>query len=93
LVTGTLGTLLVLAGLIVPGHLSPVYKGWMQFGLALSKITTPIFMGIVYYLVITPSGLLKRLFSKNEMARPRTAPSYWAERAVGERHGDLKRQF
>ena len=57
-----LGLVLVAAGIIVPARLGPVYIGWMKFGLLLSKVTTPIILGIVYYLVITPTGLVRRLF-------------------------------
>jgi hypothetical protein len=94
MVTSTASGLLILAGLLIPGRLGPVYAGWMKFGLAISKVTTPIIMGAMFYLVITPFGLVKRMFSRSSVARqPRTAPSYWAERPVGARRGDLKRQF
>ncbi len=57
-------------GLIAPMSLQPVYHGWMRFGLLLSRVTTPLIMGLVFYLVITPFGLLARLFgSKDAMAR------------------------
>jgi predicted membrane metal-binding protein len=56
-------------GLIAPMSLRPVYTGWMKFGLMLSKITTPIIMGIVFYAVFAPMGLVMRLFGKDSMAR------------------------
>ena len=57
-------------GLIAPMSLQPVYRGWMHFGLLLSRVTTPIIMGLVFYLMITPFGLIARLFSsKDAMAR------------------------
>ena len=57
-------------GLLAPMSLQPVYRVWMRFGLLLSRVTTPLIMGLVFYLVITPSGLLHRLFaSKDAMAR------------------------
>ncbi len=56
-------------GLVAPTSLRPVYRAWMRFGLLLSKITTPIIMGLVFYLVITPFGLVRRLFAKDAMAR------------------------
>ena len=55
-VAGALGAAFIVAGLLAPGQLGLVYRGWMAFGLALSKITTPIFMGVVYFLVISPIG-------------------------------------
>lgn len=62
------GVLLVW-GLAAPGSLRPVYRGWMHFGLLLSKITTPIIMGIVFFIVITPMGLARRLAGKDALAR------------------------
>ena len=57
-------------GLIAPMSLRPVYRVWMRFGLLLSRVTTPLIMGLVFFLVITPFGLVHRLFgSKDAMAR------------------------
>ncbi|MBL8201975.1 MAG: hypothetical protein JNK40_13495 [Chromatiales bacterium] len=72
---------LALLGLAAPNALRPVYHWWMRFGLLMSKITTPIIMGIVFYLVITPMGLVMRLMGKDYMARRLRdkAPSYRIE--------------
>lgn len=56
-------------GLIVPMSLRGVYRGWMRFGLLLSKITTPIIMGIVFYLLVTPMGMIRRLAGKDSLGR------------------------
>ena len=53
------GVLAVL-GLVAPMALNPVYKIWMRFGLIMSKIMTPLIMGIVFYFVITPVGLFRK---------------------------------
>jgi hypothetical protein len=92
-VTATLGTLLVLAGLVIPATLGPVFRGWMAFGLLLSKVTTPIFMSIVFFIVITPLGLLRRAISGNALIPKRTAETFWHSRPVNERRGNLQRQF
>ena len=60
---------LVLWGLVAPTTLKPVYRGWMRLGLLLSKVTTPIIMGVVFYLVITPTGIWRRLAKKDSLAR------------------------
>jgi Na+/proline symporter len=80
-----------LAGLLVPGRLGPVYRGWMGFAHAISRVTTPIFMGVVYYLVITPVGLVRRAVGGNPLRAHRGA-SGWVDRA-GSPRGDLTRQF
>jgi len=64
-----LAAILIFFGLVAPMWLQPVYRLWMKFGLILNKITTPIIMVIVFYLVITPIGLVRRLVSDDPMAR------------------------
>jgi hypothetical protein len=59
-----LAGILIILGLTVPMALQPVYKIWMRFGLALNKVTTPVILGLVFFLVITPTGLIRRLESK-----------------------------
>ena len=80
LVLGALGGTLILAGIVIPGHLGPVYRAWMRFGLLLSKVTTPIFMGLVYFVVLTPMGLLMRLLGRNPLVQERVEDSFWVKR-------------
>jgi hypothetical protein len=56
-------------GLVAPLSLRPVYYVWMRFGLLLNKVTTPLILGIVFFLVISPLGLLRRLSRNDPMAR------------------------
>jgi hypothetical protein len=90
-VLGGLATLLILAGLVVPGQLGPVQRGWMGLALLISKVTTPVFMGIVFFIVIAPVGLLMRLFGRNPIKHKAVNRSYWVRR-TGAR-GDLTHQF
>lgn len=59
-VLGTLGVLLVVPGLVAPGILGPVERGWMRFAEVLGRINTRIILALVYCLVITPVGLVRR---------------------------------
>ncbi|MBT8099844.1 MAG: sxtJ [Gammaproteobacteria bacterium] len=63
-----LGVLAAIA-LAIPEALRPVYYWWMRLALLLSKITTPIILGIVFFLVLTPMGLIMRLFGNDPMRR------------------------
>jgi hypothetical protein len=90
-VAGALGGLLLLAGLLIPGRLGPVYDAWMGLAKAMSKVTTPIFMGIVYFLVFAPMGILRRAMGKNSLARPGEA-GVWINRDPSYR-SDMNRQF
>ncbi len=94
LVFGVTSGLLLLSGLLIPSWLGPVYRGWMGFALLLSKVTTPIFMGIIFFLVMAPIGLVMRLLGRNPVVRQENAGSFWVPRPEGpKRRSDLTRQF
>jgi hypothetical protein len=88
-----LGTLLIAAGLIAPSRLGPVYRGWNALALAISKVTTPIFMGVIYFLVLTPTGLLARLLGHRPLSRIRGEPTHWQNRPAGGTRGNMNHQF
>ncbi len=97
-VLGILGGVLVIAGLLIPTRLGPVRRAWMGLAHAISKVTTPIIMGVIYFLLITPIGLVRRNVGKNPLVRrlgsPELAPEgYWVTRKPGERRSDLARQY
>src|SRR2546423_9425325 len=54
-----------LVALIVPGLLAPLNRVWTKFGLLLHKVISPLVSGIMFFLVITPTGLVMRLFGKD----------------------------
>jgi len=60
---------LALWAILAPASLGPVYRGWMRFGLILNAIMSRIILGIVFYLVVFPIGLLMRLKGHDPMAR------------------------
>ncbi|HUL49849.1 MAG TPA: SxtJ family membrane protein [Gemmatimonadales bacterium] len=94
IVFGSLGGVLVLAALIIPAQLGPVERAWMGLGHALSRVTSPIFLGIVFYLCITPIGFLMRLFGSAPLARPARGTSGWIARTPETRRRlDMQRQF
>ena len=90
-VFGGLGIALTAAGAVIPGRLGPVYRAWMGLALAISKVTTPVFMGIVFFVVITPAGLVMRLFGRNPIRHREVNRSYWAAR--NQLRGGMKNQF
>ncbi|HTK49294.1 MAG TPA: SxtJ family membrane protein [Gemmatimonadaceae bacterium] len=69
-----LGSALVVAALVMPTSLGPVERAWMGLAHAISKVTTPVFMGIVYFLVILPIGFARRS-SGNSPIVPRSRPA------------------
>ena len=91
-VMSALGGVLLLAGLVLPGRLGPVYRAWMAMALAISKVTTPIFMAVVYFVVLTPTGLIMRVVGKRPMTHRLENGSFWHSTA-GRPKSDLRRQF
>jgi len=55
------GGVLAAWGTVAPSSLNPVYKLWMRFGLIMNRITTPIILGIVFFLVFAPIAVAMRL--------------------------------
>lgn len=55
--------------LLLPTTLKPVYIGWMKFGNMMNWINTRILLGIVFYGLILPMGLVLRVFGKDPMKR------------------------
>jgi hypothetical protein len=87
------GAALVLLGLVLPAALVPVQRVWMGLALAISKVTTPIFLGVVYFGVIAPIGLVRRLGGENLARRSRGKASFWVSRQPGQEKHDMERQF
>jgi len=91
-ITGVLGMLLVLAALAVPTHLGPLQRAWMGLARAISKVTTPIFMGIVFFIVMTPLGLVMRSFGRRALVHREQDGGFWVAPPSGGR-SDMERQF
>jgi hypothetical protein len=64
---------------------------WTQFGIILGKIISPIVMGLVFFVVVTPIGLLVRIFKKDFMCLKRGTSSYWINRE--NKLQSMKKQF
>ena len=72
----------LVVALPVPSALAPLNRLWLRLGLLLYKVVNPVVMGILFYLCVTPMGLVMRLFGK-DFVRLKCDPearSYWIER-------------
>ena len=56
-------------GLLAPSAVRPFYRIWMRFGMIMNAITTPVILGIVYYAVVLPYGVVLRLLGKDPLTR------------------------
>jgi saxitoxin biosynthesis operon SxtJ-like protein len=93
-VLGGIGALLILLGAIVPGALTPVFRAWMGAATVLSRITTPILLALIYFAVLTPIGVLRRLAGKGRISSPSIRDSFWVpRREQRQRREHLERQF
>ena len=61
--------ILALLAVAVPNALGPVYRGWMKVGNVLGWINTRIILGLVFFVIVFPVGLLRRLFGSDPMRR------------------------
>ena len=87
-----LGGALLAAGVAIPGRLSGVHRSWMAFGHAISRVTSPIVIGAVYFLVITPTGALIRLFGRDPLRHKERDGGFWVPASSAGR-SDLENQF
>ena len=81
-VLGGLGAALTVLGLTTPVVLKPVYRVWMALAVVLGFVMTRVILTVVYYLVMTPIGLVMRLLGKDPLDRRPDpgAASYWIEK-------------
>ena len=87
-----ISTIFLLLGLINSKILNPFNKLWFKFGIFLGKIISPIIMGIIFFLVVTPIGLLMRLLNKDLLnLKFNNNSSYWIEKT--EPKSKMKNQF
>ena len=89
-VTLPLGGLLVLFGLVFPAALVWPNKAWMALAEVLSFVTTRIILAFVFFVIVTPIGVIKRLFGWDPLHRRAAgSDSYWlpySERQKDPRH-------
>ena len=79
-------------GLINSKLLTPLNKLWFKFGILLGNIIAPIIMGIVFFLVVTPIGLIMRFFRKDILKlKKNTSDSYWINK--DDTNSSMKNQF
>jgi hypothetical protein len=93
-VLGALSAALILGGLLVPTHLGPVERAWMKWAHAISRVTTPVVMAVMYFGVLTPIGLIRRWVGQNPVEHRPSAGSYWKTRPAGKRRStSMEQQF
>jgi hypothetical protein len=84
----------LLFAMLSPRWLAPANRLWMRFGLLLGKIISPIVLGVLFFVVFTPIGLLMRMFGRDILGRSfdKSATSYWVIRSPPGPDGESLRE-
>ena len=84
--------LFLILGIINSKILTPLNKVWFKFGIFLGKIISPIIMGIIFFLVVTPIAFLMRMLNKDLLnLKFNKKSSYWIEKT--DPKSTMKNQF
>ena len=82
----------LILGLINSRILNPLNKLWFKFGILLGKIVSPIIMGIIFFLVVTPIGFIMRILGKDLLnLKFNSNKTYWIEKK--DPKSSMKKQF
>jgi len=88
----TISGIFFILGIFNSKLLLPLNKIWFKFGMLLGNFIAPIVMGIVFFLVVTPTGLIMRLLGKDLLnLKKNNKNSYWIEKDNS--NSNLKNQF
>lgn len=90
-----LSALLAAVTLLAPQILSPLNRFWHSFGLLLGKIVSPIVLGVIFFVLITPISVITRVFGRDELKmKKRSVDSYWVDRSPpGPTSDSFKNQY
>jgi len=88
-----LSIIFFILGVINSKLLTPLNKLWFKFGIFLGTVVSPIVMGIVFFLVVTPTGVFMRLLGKDllKTIKTKNISTYWIKRE--KQHSRMKKQF
>ena len=82
----------LILGLLNSKILTPLNKIWFKFGLFLGKIISPLIMGIIFFFVVTPIGIIMRVLGKDLLnLKYNKSKSYWIEKRDSK--SSMKNQF
>ena len=88
-----LSLIFLILGLINSNLLTPLNKAWIKFGILLGNLISPLVLGIIFFLVVLPTGILMRLFKKNFLGLKfdKNLKSYWINKE--KQLSSMKNQF
>ncbi len=82
----------LILGVLNSKILTPLNKIWFKFGVILGNFIAPVIMGIIYFLIVTPTGILVRLFKKDLLyLKMNDKKTYWIEKKG--KNNTMRNQF
>jgi len=82
----------LILGIINSKILTPINKLWFKFGIFLGNIISPLVMGIIYFVVVTPMALFLKVIKKDVLSLKKTKKSsYWKNKEI--HNSNMKNQF
>ncbi len=88
----TISIIFLILGIVNSKILTPLNKLWFKFGLFLGKIVSPIVMGVIFFFVVTPTGIIMRLMRKDLLnLKKNNSNTYWIEKK--NENSSMKNQF
>jgi uncharacterized membrane protein len=95
-IAGVLGAFLLVLVATRSVLIVPIAGRWMRVGSALSRVTTPVFLTVLYLLVFTPMAWMRRMLGRSPIVRAPASATYWVRREARpaeELRESMERQF
>ena len=88
-----LSLVFLVLGVLNSKFLTPLNKLWFKFGILLGSVASPIVMGIIFFIVVTPTGIIMRFLGKDllRIKKNKTISTYWINRDKQKK--TMKKQF
>ena len=88
-----IGAIFIISGFFIPMVLKPIYIIWMTFATILGWIMTRVILAILFYLIVTPIGLIAKIFGVKflDLSWNKNVNSYWNKR--DKKVSDIEKQF
>ena len=90
-----ISSIFIFSGLLIPIILKPIYIAWMSFAVILGWFMTRFILSLLFYLIVTPIGIITRLLGEDFLALKKVdSDSYWNNRnSIEELKQDYTKQF
>jgi hypothetical protein len=88
-----LSLVFLVLGVLNSKFLTPLNKLWFKFGILLGSIVSPIVMGAIFFIIVTPVGLIMRFLGKDllRINKNKLVSTYWIKR--DKQQSSMKKQF